>query len=138
MSRTSACTALLVVLLALASIGCGNDSQPPTSSIQSFQPEVINNADAFQFQITDAANVSTTLDYTWSNSKTAATIDHSTVTDSGMAVVTLFDSGSSEVYSDTLVASGNVPSDSGVAGDWTVRVTLTNFYGTVNFRVESL
>ena len=125
---------LLGIMIVFLSTGCSNDKNP----IAPFEPEVINNADAFQFQITDAKNVTTTLTYPWSNTGAQATIDHSTALTSGIASVTIFDADSSQVYTSGLLASANESSTSGTIGTWYVKVTFNNFSGTVNFRVEKL
>lgn len=126
-----------VLLAALVSFGCGTTSKP-SNSIAAFEPEVINNEDAFQFQITDGENVDAVLDYSWSNSGTQATIDHSTVTLEGSATLLLFDADSSQVYTSDLLASANQPSSAGSPGLWTVRIVLNNFSGTANFSTEKL
>ncbi|MFQ5500346.1 MAG: hypothetical protein ACE5FH_11815, partial [Candidatus Zixiibacteriota bacterium] len=86
-------TALIIATLA----GCGSDSTPPTS-LAPFQPEIVNNPDAFSLQATDVKNVSAQVIYTWQNSGTQATIDHSTALTGGTASVSIFDSVDSLVY----------------------------------------
>ncbi len=122
--------ALAVVLFS----GCSDNNNP----ISAFEHEVINNADAFQFQITDAANVTTTLSYSWTNTGTRASIDHSTALTDGSATVTILDNDDTQVYTSGLVASATDASDVGVPGTWTVTVVLTDFSGTANFRAEKL
>ena len=126
-------SSLLVLLFAIP--GCGKHDANPLAA---FEPEIINTADAFQFQITDAANVTVTRSYTWDNTATRATIDHSTATLGGSASVVILDVDSTQVYSSGLVASANEPSESGTPGVWIVRVTFSNFSGTANFRVQKL
>ena len=131
-------TTLLMSLVVLGAVvglgGCSNNSNP----IAPFQPEVINHADAFQFQITHAKNVTTALNYSWVNSGTRATINHSTSTTSGTASVTLFDAAAQQVYTSPLLASGTQQSAVGVSGTWTVRIVFNNYSGSANFRVEKL
>jgi len=128
---------VLTVVMALVAVtvlsGC-SDKNP----IASFQPEVINNADAFQFQITGARNVTTTLDYSWVNSGTRATINHATARRQGSSTVTVFDANNQQVYTHSLVASATEQSAVGVAGTWRIRVVFGDFDGTANFRVEKL
>jgi hypothetical protein len=126
-----------LTLLALVSVlfyGCSNNNNP----ISAFEPEVINNADAFQFQVTDATNVTATLSYSWSNTGTRASIDHSTALTDGSATVTILDNDNVQVYTSGLVASATDASNIGVPGTWTVTVVLTGFSGTANFRAEKL
>jgi len=127
---------LFVGLLGIHSLtGCSSDKNNPLAA---FQPEIINNTDAFEFQITDASNVTTTVSYTWANTGTQATIDHSTVTVEGSASINIQDADGTEVYSTPLAASLNEATTAGTAGDWTITVSFTNFSGTANFRAEKL
>jgi len=125
---------LFAITLLIASFAGCDDSNP----VSAFQPEIVNNADAFQFQITHASDVTTTLSYRWSNSGTRATIDHSTATLRGAAYVTLFDANGVQVYSSRLLSSRLDQSAVGAAGNWTVRIAFSDFDGTANFRVEKL
>jgi len=98
----------------------------------------MNKADSFQFQITHAANVTTTLNYTWNNTGTRATINHATALTRGTAAVIILDANGTEVYSSNLKASGTETSVAGTAGGWTIKVSFGNFSGTANFRAEKL
>jgi len=122
---------LLALLFALA--GCSK-----STSLAPFEPEIVNNQDAFQLQATGVANVSTTLVYFWKNSGTRATINHSTTTTAGSTLLTIKDSLGATVYSKALVPSLNEPTTAGAAGTWSVSLTLTNYSGTLNFRAEKL
>jgi hypothetical protein len=123
----------LGLILALVA-GCGNDNN---NTLAPFQPEVINDADAFQFQVTDAASVTTVVSYTWQNSGTQATVNHSSTISSGSATVTILDAQQTEVYTGGLVASANETTQAGEAGAWTIQVVLMECSGTLNFRVET-
>ena len=104
-------TAPLVLLAVVLLAGC-NDSNP----ISAFQPEIVNNQDAFEFQITAATDVSTTLNYSWLNTGTSATIDHSTATVDGSAAVTIRDAKGVQVYTDALKPNRVEPTSVGAAG----------------------
>jgi hypothetical protein len=119
---------------ALIAAGCSNNGNP----IASFQPEVINNADAFQFQITHASNVSTTLNYSWANSGARATINNSTSLTGGSANLTLLDATGQQVYAGPLLASGTNQSAVGAPGVWTVQISFSHYDGSANFRVQKL
>ncbi len=135
--QTSLVVGLVIMSLVLVTlIGCGGNNS--TSALAPFEPEIINNADAFQFQATGVNNVSTTVTYTWANTGTQATINHSSALTSGTAIVTLYDNDTTQVYQSGLVASANEPSSVGTAGTWTVKVELTNVVGTLNFRIQKL
>ncbi len=112
--------------------GCSDDALGP------FQPEIGNTQDSFQLQATNVSNVSTTLVYAWNNSGTRATINHSTTTTAGSTLLVIKDAVGTTVYSKALVASLNEPTSVGVAGSWSITLTLTNYSGTLNFRAQKL
>ncbi len=104
-----------------------------------YQPEVNNVADNFALQATGVANVTATQSYTWANSGTRATINHSTTTQSGTTLFVIKDASGTTVYSKALSPSLNEPTvPGGVAGNWTLQLTLANYTGTMNFRVQKL
>ena len=123
----------VLVLTAAVIAGCGNDNP-----IAPFEPEVVTDADAFQFQITDAHDVTTTVEYVWTSSGDRVSVDHSTATNGGQATVSLVDAAGATVYQSGLMASGNETSAVGTAGQWTVVVAFRDFDGTANFRVEPI
>jgi len=132
---TSAVLTLLCSVL-IASVplvvGCAGKSLEP------FQPEIANKPDNFQFQITAAKNVTTTIEYSWQNSGTRATINQASAITNGSATVTLYDANQVQRYSSSLNVNGPWQSDTGAKGTWKVRVVLTNLSGTLNFRVQKL
>lgn len=134
MFRSSHRIVRVTTLLAFGSLlACGND-QP----LAAFQPQINNAADNFQAQATNVSNVTTTLTYSWANSGTRATINHSTVTTGGSTLLVIKDAAGVTVYSKALSASLNEPTTAGQAGTWTVQFTLTNYSGTLNFRAQKL
>jgi hypothetical protein len=125
----------LVLMAVFAASGCGGGS----AVAPQFQPQVANVADNFQFQTTGITNITQVLQYTWSNSGLLATVNHASAIISGTAIVTIKDSAGTQVYSAALASTGTpATSPSGVAGNWTITVTLTNASGTINFRVQKL
>ena len=120
-------SALLAVLVA-----CADDPLSP------FQPEITSAADAFQAQATDVTNVTATQTYTWSNTGSRATINHSTITASGAARLIVKDAAGVTVYDHALVPSLNEPTAVGTAGLWTVQLRFSSYSGTLNFRAEKL
>ena len=67
----------------------------------------------------------------------AASINHSTTTQSGSTLLVIKDAAGPTMYSKALSPSLNeVTSPVSVAGNWTVQVTLTNYTGTLNFRAQ--
>jgi len=134
--RSSYYLLVSVLLILPALIGCS--SNKPNNSLANFQPEVVNTQDSFSLQATGVDNVSTVLTYTWPNSGTRASIDHSTTTTAGSATVGLYDSVDSLVYTKGLVASSTQQSSAGIAGNWKIVVTLINYSGTLNFTTQKL
>ncbi len=127
---------IAILLMAVAAIsGCGGGN----ALAPQFQPQVANVPDNFQFQTTGVTNITQTLQYTWSNSGLLASINHSSAITSGTANLTIKDSAGTQVYSGALVSSGTVTSSpSGLSGNWTIIITLTNVSGTMNFRVQKM
>ena len=120
------------ILLATVLAGCGSDALAP------FQPEVSNVADNFSLQATGVTNVSAIVSYSWPNSGTRATINHSTTTQAGSTLLVIKDGAGTTVYSKALSPSLNEPTTVGIAGTWTIQVTLTNYSGTINFLAQKL
>ena len=106
------------------------------NSLAAYQPEIGNNPDNFQFQVTDVKNVTTTVEYTWQNSGNTASVNQASAISNGSATVTLQDADQVERYSKSLSANGTFQSDAGKAGSWKIRVVLKNLNGTLNFRVQ--
>jgi hypothetical protein len=127
---------LALVLAALLPIaGCGDDPNAPAPGIE---PQIVNDTDAFSYQITDLNGVSGTWDYTWENTGTYAKVTHASDAGSaGAATVTIRDGAGTQVYSGALATTGEtVSSPVGVAGTWTIRVTYAVYSNTqVNFAV---
>lgn len=118
------------ILLAGAVTACGDDPLAP------FEPEVANLTDSFQLQATDITDVTATVTYTWQNTGTTANVNQATVKNAGAAVLTISDADGTQVYSKDLAANGTFQTSAGTTGSWTIRVVLTEFSGTVNFRSE--
>lgn len=122
----------IFLMLIIVLYGCGNDSLAP------FEPEIGNKQDSFQLQATNVANVSTTLVYSWTNTGTRATINHSTTTTAGSTLLVIKDAAGTQVYAKALSPSLNEATSVGVAGSWSISLTLTNYSGTLNFRAEKI
>jgi len=122
----------VALLLLFAVGGCGNDSSPGKDL------QVTNQADSFQFQVTDTKNYDHTYTYTWANSGTAATINQSSAITGGDATLLLKDNAGTTVYSKSLKQNGTFTSTVGVAGNWSIQVLASNVSGTLNFRAQKL
>lgn len=108
------------------------------SSLAPFEPEVTNATDNFQMQATGVRNRTTTLTYSWENTGTRAKVNHSTTTTAGTARLVIEDSEGAQVYDETLVPSLDGSTTPGAVGEWTIRLELDHYSGTLNFRVEKL
>lgn len=121
--RVCTCAALLV--------GCdGDDPLAP------FEPEVNNATDSFQLQATGVRDVSTTLTYTWRNTGTLANVNHSSTTTAGSARLIVRAANGAQVYDKQLQPSLNEQTGTGTTGNWTIELVLTNYSGTLNFRLQ--
>jgi len=121
---------LAVLGLALAACSSSNVLGPNN------QPEVNNQTDTFQWQVTAMDNISQTLTYTWQNTGTTANVNQSPGLSSGSASLVIEDASGTEVYSRGFSQSGTFTTDSGLAGAWTIRVALSVTSGALNFRAE--
>lgn len=113
---------------------CGSDPTAPPG----IQPQIVNNTDAFSFQVTSLSGVTGVYSYTWQNTGTLAKITHaSDAGGTGTATVTIKDGAGTQVYSGPFATSGEVTtSPAGMAGAWTITVTFTSYSNTqVNFGV---
>ncbi len=118
------------LLLAGVLVACGDDALAP------FEPEVANLTDSFQLQATDVTGVTATVQYTWQNTGTSANVNQATVKNAGSAMLTISDATGTQVYSHDLAANGTFQTASGATGAWTIRVVLSDFSGTLNFRAQ--
>lgn len=124
---------VLVTLLLAAACSDGATGPPP-----GIQPQIVNNTDAFSYQISDLDGVTGTWDYTWENTGTLAKVTHaSDAGAAGTATITIRDGAGTQVYSGALATTGEpVSSPAGVAGTWTITMTYSNYTNTqVNFAV---
>lgn len=117
-------------------ISCGGATSGALSP--QFQPQVNNVADNFQFQTSNLTKITQTLDYSWQNSGTRATVNQACAITGGTATLTLTDPQGLVVYSGDLSANGTFSSIAGVTGAWKVHIVLTNVSGTLNFRAQKL
>jgi len=123
----------LFLAAALLAGGCtsGGSVVGPTN-----QPQVSNNTDTFQWQVSNLSGVTQTLTYPWSNTGVVANVNQSSALAGGSAILTVADAAGTQVYSGSLASNGTFQSSSGTAGNWTVTVTLSNATGTLNFRLQ--
>jgi hypothetical protein len=130
----SRATALLAAALTASLFLTACDSDP----LAPFEPEVTSATDNFQLQATGVSGVTHSWSYTWQNTGTRATVDHSTITAAGAARLVIRDAVGTVVYDEALIPSLNEPTTAGVAGAWQIQMTLVSYSGTLNFRVQKL
>ena len=118
-----------VALLALAA--CSDAATLPGRD-----PQIVNVADNFQYQISDIQSFSGSQVYSWQNSGTTAKVNQSTAITSGAVSLVLRDANGTQVYARSLGDNGTFVSSAGVAGTWTVLVSYATANATVNFRVD--
>lgn len=132
LSMWSRAFALIALMTA---VGCSDNPTAP-----GIEPEIVNNTDAFSYQIRDIENVTGSWDYTWQNTGTLAKITHATNAGAtGTAIVTVQDADGTQVYSGALVSSGEpITSPAGTPGAWTITVAYTNYSNAqVNFGLST-
>lgn len=98
--------------------------------------EVTSAQDNFQLQVSALDEVSQTLDYSWQNTGTQATIDISQAITSGTALLTITDAAGTVVYQEDIADDSDGQTTVGVAGAWTISVVLDGVNGTFNFRAQ--
>jgi len=123
--------ATMLGTLALTLAGCGS-----STSLGPFQPEITNVADNFQLQATGLTGVSTVETYSWTTTGTSANVNQATVLTGGSASLEILDANGTQVYSHDLTDNGTYQTAIGSSGSWTIRLTLQNARGTLNFRVQ--
>ena len=124
--------AILLLITSVAAVtGCKDKTLAP------FEPEIANTTGTFQFQVTKAKDVSTTLNYSWQNDAEVANVNQACAVTAGEGTLTILDANQQVLYSRNLIDNGTYASSTGEPGLWTIRVTLKNLDGTLNFRVES-
>jgi len=132
--RAIASAWMAVLFCALWVGGCSDNTDP----LAAFEPEVSNVADSFSLQATGVKNVTARVTYTWANSGTRATINHSTTTTAGSAQIVIKDDAGTVVYDKGLVPSLNEPTGTGQPGDWTIEIVLMRYSGTLNVLAQKL
>lgn len=130
--RSSNAVRLLLATAVCAALAAGCDS----STSPGINPEIANNPDTFQYQVTDIRNYSHVNDYTWQNTGTTANVNQSTTITGGTATLVILDAEGTQVYSRSLGENGTFVTSTGVSGSWTIRVTYAAASATVNFRVQ--
>lgn len=122
---------IFLILLFISIFSCKDNTLNPK-----FEPEIINQADAFEFQATAVENVSQSLSYDWNNTGTMANVNQSSSISSGTATITIQDATGQILYGRDLKENGTFQTNAGTSGSWKITVTLSKINGTLNFRAE--
>jgi len=122
--------ATIILLAALSACGSDNAIAPQ------FEPEVVNLQDSFSFQTTGITDITQVLSYSWDNAGVSANVNQSCSISKGSATLMVIDSQGTTVYTKNLAENGSFQTSDGVAGTWTIRVTLSGTSGTLNFSLE--
>jgi hypothetical protein len=128
---TRSISRLAVVAAFGLATACGGNLLGPDN-----QPQISNQTDTFQWQVTAMDNISQTLTYTWQNTGTSANVNQSPNLSGGSATLTILDASDVEVYSRSLAQGGTFQTSAGATGAWTIEVRLSGAGGALNFRVE--
>ena len=132
--RTTIRLTLPVLTLALLAAACGSSDN---ALAPQFQPEVVNTPNvAFSLQATGLTDVSDVVSYSWSVSSGSIVIHPATTTASGTVTLNVKDAGGTVIYNGTVPPTGDITPPTGTAGPWQVRLTLSNYTGTVNFALQ--
>jgi len=124
--------ASVAVLALLATLpGCGDS---PTSP--GINPEIVNQADHFSYQVSSIQSYWGTASYSWSNSGAQATINQACAVSAGSATLVVLDGATAQVYSRSLADNGTFTTGSGTPGTWTIRIVYDGVSATVNFRAD--
>ena len=130
--RTPYRLTMSVLALALLTTGCGDDALAPQ-----FEPEVVVTPNvSFSFQATGLEDISDVVNYTWSVASGSVIIHPSTATTGGTITLNIRDAAGTVIYNGTVPPSGDITPSNGVAGTWAIRLTLTDYSGTINFAVQ--
>ena len=129
-------TRLVVASMAVAAFlaGLAGCSDSPTSP--GINPEIVNQADHFSYQVSNIKNYSATASYTWSNSGPQATINQACSVSAGTATLIVLDGAAVQVYTRSLAENGTFTTASGTPGAWTIRIVYNGLSGTMNFRAD--
>ena len=120
-----------VVLLATLLAACD-----PAAS---FEPQVNSDSRRFALAAANVTSVTSSFTFDWVNPATSAIVrDSTTTTSEGCASVRIYDATGTLVYSMALLPRFIRQTATGVAGTWTIEVTMTGYSGTVNFRLEPM
>jgi hypothetical protein len=128
--------AVAFTVIAGSSIWLGACSDSPTGP--GIQPQIMNQTDNFEYQVSEVQGFTGTLSYPWQNSGTQANVNQATTVSGGSVTLRLFDASGTQVYSRSLAENGTFVTTAGQAGVWTIRVIYSGAVApVVNFRAQA-
>jgi hypothetical protein len=131
--RTSFSLTLSALALGLLTAACGSSN----ALAPQWQPQVTNTPNVkFAFQATGLTDVTDVVSYNWSCSSGNVIIHPATTTTSGTILLTIKDGGGVVRYNGDVPPSGDIDLATFAGGTWNIKVTLTNYSGTINFEVQ--
>lgn len=125
--------AALAAAVLLAVTGCSGGDV-----LAKYQPQVVNAADQFRFQVSGLNAVTTTHEYTWSNAGQKAGVEQVMLLGGGAGTITIFDAANTQVYQQPIGTAGVQQTLSGAPGRWRIRVELSGASGSVGVRVQTV
>jgi hypothetical protein len=128
-------TGFILFCMMGAMIGCNTDI-PAVPTLAGVDPEVVNNEDTFEFQVSSVENYTGAWTYNWMTTGTVVNVDQSSAVTSGDIVLSIKDSDGKTVYTGDMSQGGSFTTEPGTTGQWTIVVALVNGSGTLNFRTE--
>lgn len=100
------------------------------------QPQIVNQADNFSFQVNYTNAVTQVLEYNWSTSGVTAKITQSTNLQGGTVVLKVYDASNTQVYLGSIDNNGSFVTGTGTSGIWKIKVIMTNYSGSIDFTVQ--
>ena len=101
-----------------------------------FNPVITNRADYFELQAAALPDVTTIVEYVWTNTGQLASVTQTSTVTGGTATLDLLDGAGDVVYSRSLSETGTFLTLQGTAGPWVIRLALTGVSGSLSFRAE--
>ena len=130
--RLGTCLTVVPVAILIAITGCSNND-PVSAGVQ---PQVINETDTFEFQVSSVQNYTGVWSYDWQTTGTLVNVDQSCAISDGAVSIRILDSEGNTVYVKDLAEGGSFTTSAGTTGKWHIDVLLNGCTGTLNFRTE--
>lgn len=120
--------------LAALALLAGCDTRFPT--LPRFEPQVINTPNDFGLQVAALEQVTELVEYTWRNDSSSTSVTQAPTNLTGDASLFILDGAGKQVYQRSLAENGTFPTTTGMPGEWTIRVRLTEVSGGLSLRLK--